>query len=118
MRDLRELDQYRFGEGELKRYGKKGNSRMGVFIVPGPMQEDLRVIADSGMGWDHISVSLAHRIPYWTEMDFIARLFFKVRETAMQLHVPKKDHINIHPHTLHLWRPAKGGIPMPDGWRV
>lgn len=32
--------------------------------------------------------------------------------------VPKRDHINCHPHCLHLWRPLKGRIPLPPSEMV
>jgi hypothetical protein len=32
---------------------------------------------------------------------------------VMQLHAPRAQHINIHPHCLHLWRPLTCDIPMP-----
>jgi hypothetical protein len=74
-----------------------------------------RVLATSGMGWDHVSVSLSDRCPTWDEMEFIKRLFFKDDETVMQLHVPPKDHKCLHPYCLHLWKPheATGSIPRP-----
>lgn len=61
----------------------------------------------SGMGWDHVSVSLPFRCPTWEEMDFVKDLFFNPDEVVMQLHVAKTDHINRHPYCLHLWRPQK-----------
>lgn len=74
----------------------------------------MRVIASDGEGWDHVSVSLAHRIPNWLEMEHIKRMFFRPDECCMQLHVAVVDHINCHPHTLHLWRPNDGReIPRP-----
>jgi hypothetical protein len=118
MKDLRELDHLRYTEGELDRFGKQGGRHEGVFIITRSGKLDLRIIADAGQGWDHVSVSTAMRCPTWEEMDMVKDMFFKVHEVAMQLHVPKKDHINIHPFTLHLWRPHKGGVPRPDGWRV
>jgi hypothetical protein len=46
------------------------------------------------------------------------RLFFREDETAMQLHVPATDHINCHPHCLHLWRPTEVEIPRPPAIMV
>ena len=47
-------------------------------------------------------------------MEHVKRAFFKDDETAMQLHVPPSDHVNHHPHCLHLWRPNDGrDIPRP-----
>jgi len=84
----------------------------GAFLIV-RKEQTLRIIAASGGGWDHVSVSLETRCPTWDEMDFIKRVFFKETETAMQLHVPEADHINIHPFVLHLWRPHLRKIPVP-----
>jgi len=65
------------------------------------------------LGWDHVSVSRTSRCPNWPEMEFVKRKFFEDNETAMQLHVAIADHINMHPYTLHLWRPHNAEIPMP-----
>ena|SRR5215203_3202745 len=73
----------------------------------------LLVVASSGMGWDHVSVSLKHRTPNWGEMEHVKRLFFLDSEVAMQLHVPPDDHISFHPYCLHLWRPQHQTIPRP-----
>ena len=80
--------------------------------------EMLLVVASNGMGWDHVSVSLAQRTPTWAEMEAVKRMFFLDHETAMQLHVPPTDHISCHPNCLHLWRPQKKAIPRPPGWMV
>jgi len=73
----------------------------------------LRVIASTGQGWDHVSVSLANRCPTWEELEHVRKLLFKPDEVVMQLHVPAKDHVNIHPNVLHLWRPLNEKIPLP-----
>ncbi len=65
----------------------------------------LNVIASDAGGWDHVSVSLPHRIPYWAEMAYVKSLFFSDDEVVMQLHVGAKDHVNTHNNCLHLWRP-------------
>jgi hypothetical protein len=75
----------------------------------------LKVIASVGDGWDHVSVSVENRCPTWDEMEFVAKLFFKPDEVAIQLHVREKDHINNHPFVLHWWRPLSRfkSIPLP-----
>lgn len=93
---------------EMDAPGPDGNKYLRVTF-----SADLRVIASSGEGWDHVSVSLPGRCPNWPEMEYVKRLFFKDSEAAMQLHVPPDDHINCHPNCLHLWRPLKGEIPRP-----
>jgi hypothetical protein len=65
------------------------------------MTSSLRVIASRGdpkgleesERWDHASVSTATRCPTWEEMEFVKRLFFERDETAMQLHVPPREHV-------------------------
>jgi hypothetical protein len=125
MRDLREPDinKYRIdlSDETLEKMGiiTPVDPRInGAFLIPyvvGPTPITLKVVAASGGGWDHVSVSTETRCPSWYEMSFIFRKFFKDTETAMELHVPAKDHINMHPYTLHLWRPHSKmrKIPMP-----
>jgi hypothetical protein len=86
----------------------------GVFIVPSPVDgRGLKVIASTGLGWDHVSVSRANRCPNWHEMETIKRLFFRNEETAIQLHVPTAQHINFHPFCLHLWRDQVRPLVLP-----
>ena len=119
MRNLQLLDNYRDRENARSVYGWDGDATCGAFIVPSPVDKaPLRIIASSDDNWDHVSVSRANRPPNWTEMSHIHRLFFKDDEEAMQLHVPAKDHINCHPHCLHLWRPLKMRLPRPPGYMV
>ena len=115
MRDLRVLNMHRVKTPdpmlELHPFQLPGN---GAFIFRTPIDgKTLRVIASNGDGWDHVSVSLTSRAPRWEEMEFIKRKFFHDYETAMQLHVPPSEHVNNHPHCLHLWRPHNSEIPRP-----
>jgi Rap1a immunity proteins len=117
VKDLRELDKYRTkvppkcvseGTGELD-LRCNGAFFFSIKSVP------VIVIAGSGRGWEHISVSCEDRTPTWEEMDTVKRVFFNDDEVVMQLHVTVKDHINIHPFCLHLWRPISKlrRIPLP-----
>lgn len=107
MINLRELELLRVP-------GLPGDDRSGAFVIRHHATDALlRVIASAYGDWDHVSVSLENRCPTWEEMDLIKRLFFYPTETVMQLHPPLSDHVNIHPHCLHLWRPQKQRIPMP-----
>lgn len=126
MRDLNELNRWRrVDDWVLKRFGEYGDATAGFFepvIIAtsyGVQQHiTFRVIASSGEGWEHVSVSLPHRCPTWEEMEEIRRMFFLDHETVMQLHVPVTDHINCHPYCLHLWRPLLQAIPKPPAWMV
>lgn len=115
MRNLREIDSYRnCSPAVLRMYGNSGDETCGVFNVPFPRTGVvLNIIASSGLGWDHVSVSLPNRCPNWPEMEHVKRMFFLPDETAMQLHVPPSDHISYHPNCLHIWRPHNQEIPRP-----
>jgi hypothetical protein len=80
------------------------NGRMMVIISSGPNNE---------YGWEHVSVSIEGRTPNWGEMAFVKDLFWDEEETVMQLHPPKSQYVNCHPHCLHLWRPIDAVIPLP-----
>lgn len=102
-----------------KHFGGVGDETCGAFIIPSPIDRaPMRVIASSGEGWDHVSVSRANRCPNWIEMQHVRRLFFRDDETVMQLHPPIADHINVAVNCLHLWRPQHAEIPRPPAWMV
>ena len=77
----------------------------GSFRILASNKAMLFVIASDGGGWDHVSVHVSGRCPTWEEMCVVKELFFKDDEVVMQLHPAKKDYVNCHPFTLHLWRP-------------
>ena len=116
MRFSERLEKFRIRSGS---YATSTGDDYGAFIVPGPFNCDLRVIASPGdanenIPWEHVSVSLPNRCPNWPEMEHVKRSFFLPQETAMQLHVPVSEHLSLHPHCLHIWRPNDGrAIPMP-----
>lgn len=120
MRDLHLLDAYRQTGSEIvRRFGGIGDGGCGMFEVASPVDRaPMRVVASTGGGWDHVSVSRPTRCPHWSEMEYVKRLFFCDDETAMQLHVPLSQHVNHHPHCLHLWRPQHQDIPCPPAWMV
>lgn len=119
MRKLSELDQFRRTDDArvVEVYGGNGHDEAGLFDIPCGLFI-LRVIATTGDGWDHVSVSARNRCPYWEEMEFVKRLFFRTSEVAMQLHVKPEDHVNNHPYTLHLWRCLTRPVPLPPKWMV
>jgi hypothetical protein len=73
----------------------------------------LNVIASHGLGWDHVSVSLANRCPNWREMCYIKDLFWHEDEVVVQYHPAKKDYVNNHNYCLHMWKPQTEEIPVP-----
>jgi len=115
MRNLHTLNCYRRTDRDvIAHYGTTGDDRFGVFEVPSAIdRQPMIVIASSGDGWDHVSVSRRTRCPNWREREQVKRLFFRDDETAMQLHVPPAEHVSCHPFCLHLWRPLNCDIPPP-----
>lgn len=112
MRDLHELDNYRVIDRRVAEwYGTVGDGGNGAFMVLSPIDRaPLLIVASTGGGWDHLSISRKKRAPSQTELDHVFRLFFKPDETAVQFFVPRPEHVNLHPHCLHLWR-------LQDGYR-
>lgn len=78
----------------------------------------LRVVSGCGKGWDHVSVSLAHRTPRWEEMNYIKGLFFEADELVIQFHPPKNAYVNYHKNVLHLWKPWGVDIELPPRWML
>jgi hypothetical protein len=121
MIDLSTLDRYRIKDGRVVAfYGSIGDDKSGAFRVPSASSgNDLLIIASSDGGWDHVSVSKPKmRLPTWTEMEQVKRLFFRDDEVAFQLHVRPNDHISLHDGCLHLWRPIGMEIPTPPARMV
>lgn len=120
MRNLRLLDSFRCTDDRVRRYyGGIGDDTCGVFDVPSPIDGNvMRVIASSGGGWEHVSVSRKNRCPNWPEMSRIRDLFFRDDETVVEYHVPKSDHVSVHDYCLHLWRPTTVEMPRPPKWMV
>lgn len=105
--------------------------RNGCFIVPSPEPGwSIQVIASDGLdcgipeaeGWEHVSVhafrSGKDRTPNWREMCFIKDLFWDDEDVVMQLHPRKSQYVNVHQHTLHLWRPRHLNVPEPAALMV
>lgn len=120
MKNLHELDHCRVRSVQVMRhYGHFGDHENGVFEVRSPIDgADLFIIASSGAGWDHLSISRRKRTPNWPELEFVRKMFGKPDEVWMQFHVPASDHVNDHPYCLHLWRPTDRDVHRPPGWMV
>jgi hypothetical protein len=95
-------------------YSSETGEQGGMFEVHSPKGTLLRIIS-SGQheGWEHVSVSVQHRVPNWGEMCFVKDLFWEEEELVIQYHPPKSMYINCHPYCLHMWRPINATIPLP-----
>jgi hypothetical protein len=111
MRDFSENHAYRQKHPTLG----WGDHEGGFFYIP---SKKLRIIASTGAGWDHVSVSREDRCPTWDEMNLVKELFFKEDETAIQIHPPASSYKNFMRYCLHLWRPQQAIVPLPPTWMV
>ena len=103
----------------------------GIFIVEGPHGAELDIAGDTGegrqiaiqhgqrrlatqpTGWEHVTVSTAHRTPTWEEMSWVKDQFWDKEECVIEYHPPASVYVKIHPYRLHLWKPKHKVIPMP-----
>jgi hypothetical protein len=90
-----------------------GDATNGCFFVKLRHNQEVRVIASDGLGWEHVSVSRSDRCPTWDEMCQIKDLFWDEDDCVVQYHPPKEDWVNNHPNCLHLWRPIGVEVPRP-----
>lgn len=120
--NLIHLSLYRVRKGEFASDDLLGN--YGAFKIP--LKDHTWaccIVADGDdTGWEHVSVHMVYqngkgryieRTPTWEEMAWIKDQFWMPEETVIQLHPPKSRYINIHSHTLHLWKPETLDIPLP-----
>ena len=123
---IKQLEQFRITTGPIA--SSPGDGVNGSFLIPGPSGSTLGVIVSNGKHWEeaglplpvweHVSVSLPTRCPTWEEMQFIKNQFWDKTECVYQFHVPEKEHVNFHPHVLHLWRPVGVDLPRPPAITV
>lgn len=104
-------NEYRVRKGMFASDESYGNC--GAFLIQQSRKEFLHVIASSGMGWEHVSVSREDRIPNWREMCFIKNMFWDDEDCVIQYHPPKSQYVNDHKYVLHLWKPIGIELPMP-----
>lgn len=105
-------NQYRVRVGEMGT--TDANTDRGVFLIRTvKFKGVLQVLASSGDGWEHVSVSRSDRVPSWAEMCFIKELFWEPEDCVVQYHPPESQYKNFHPRCLHLWRPLDAPLPVP-----
>lgn len=109
-------ERYRVTDHPILGSSKKdGND--GYFKVKIKDSVYLIIIASCGFGWEHVSVHTKsfgkERCPTWDEMCRVKNLFWDEDDCVIQYHPSKSEYVNMHPYTLHLWRPIGKEIPIP-----
>lgn len=112
MRDLSHLKEYR-----VPLLGDMGDETNGAFRIKIKGTE-WGIIASSGEGWEHVSISHKHKTPSWKTMSELKDLFFEEEERVVQYHPPKSEYVNNHENCLHLWKPIDKEIPHPPSWMI
>ncbi len=94
----------------------------GHFDIPLKFKTLAFAVCSDGQGWEHVSVHVKdkgkERTPTWGEMCKIKALFWDEDDWVLQFHPAKKDYVNNHPHTLHLWRPVGVEFLTPPAYLV
>lgn len=67
-----------------------------------------------GRIWLHVSAARIARLPSYSDMSRIKRLFIGPDQFAYSVWAPDSEHISIHDNCLHLWHPLTGELPLPD----
>lgn len=118
---MRKIVPERLEKGRLRegRWGSDPSYGMcGAFEIIGPCGLHMTIMIGTAEhpvceGWEHVSVSIKLRNPNWQEMCFVKDLCWGEDELVLQFHPPKDQHVNIHSHCLHLWRPQDGHVRLP-----
>lgn len=78
------------------------------------------VIASTGAGWEHVSVSPQKKsvTPTWDDMCKVKDIFFKDDEAVIQIHPPKAEYVNNMTNCLHLWRCTYKEMVLPPSCLV
>lgn len=63
--------------------------------------------------WLHVSASRRDRVPNYSEMCEVKRVFIGAGRMAIAIYPAEDEHFNLHPFCLHLWAPI-GHAPLPD----
>jgi hypothetical protein len=120
-------EKYRFFRKNSRFSTTTSNGNNGVFVIPHYRISNyvFIVFASDGKDWEHLSIEvmpkekakkdkLPKRCATWEEMSYIKSLFWSEEDVVIQYHPAKSEYVNLHPYVLHLWRPIKEKIPVPD----
>lgn len=70
-------------------------------------------VEGDGKLWLHVSASRRDRVPSYTELCEVKRVFVGAERMAVSVYAPETEHFNLHRFCLHLWAPI-GHSPLPD----
>jgi hypothetical protein len=88
-----------------------GDTRVIVTVAP---YADDGTNPDGAPEWVHASISHHDRTPTYAELAALHAAAFGPAGRSHLVFVPEDEHINIHPHALHLWGRLDGTRLLPD----
>ena len=126
--DISHLEKFRHTRPDKPMATKEGD-RFGVFYIQNAASAFIIIFDDGsdhegekGSGWEHLSARVkmhsGERVPTWSEMCWLKSLFWDDEECVAQLHPPKSEYVNCHPHVLHLWKQVGQDFPRPPSMLV
>ena len=69
-------------------------------------------------GWEHCSVGSDTKTPDWDVMCRVKNIFWNEDECCVEYHPKAEDYVNMHEHTLHIWKKQDYEFPMPPSIMV
>lgn len=66
-----------------------------------------------GAAWVHASTAHADQLPTYADLVALHQAVWPTG-WAYQVFAPPSEHVNIHPHALHLWGRRDGARVLPD----
>ena len=69
-------------------------------------------------GWEHCSVGSDMKTPDWDVMCRVKDIFWGEDECCVEYHPKEEDYVNMHEHTLHIWKQVGIDFPMPPSIMV
>lgn len=85
---------------------RSGKHAGAVIIASAGLYEDEQL-------WYHASISRKGSTPDYADLAFLKEHFIGEDRWAIQVFVPKDEHVNIHGHALHLWHCITAERPFP-----
>lgn len=117
---------YRVKNGPLRSSERNGNNGAFIFSSVIPSHTIITIASDGssweieglpGTPWEHVSVHCEQgrreKTPTWSEMCQVKNMFWDEEDLVIQFHPKKSEYVNLHPNTLHLWKPVGQEIPTP-----
>lgn len=95
----------RFGPDGWRMLGDDGTSSIIITCAAHGDAEPIEYV--------HASIAREERLPSYPDLVQLHHAVWGTKGWAYQVFAPKADHVNIHPHALHLWGRLDGEPVLP-----